>query len=143
MIADSAVAGVAAESAHARELALKWMDSKRSLIASAGWNTYSLYLGVTPDSDLDLAEIRSLVDRATRQVHAVSGGIAYAMNNFVICVGTYVATLLNVAKAAAKKIGKVEIDMGDTACKVPLAIEYIAKVESMGRVGTKRKSTKC
>ena len=47
------------------------------------------------------------------------------------------------AKAAAKKIGKVEVDMGDTACKVPLATEYIAKVEKMGRVGKKRKTMKC
>ncbi|WP_442484623.1 DNA alkylation repair protein [Aeoliella sp. SH292] len=143
MIADSAVAGVAAESPHACELALKWMDSKKPLIASAGWNTYSLYLSVTPDADLDLAEIKTLVERATCEVHSAPDRVGYAMNNFVICVGTYVAPLLKFAKAAAKKIGKVEIDMGDTACKVPLASEYIAKVESMGRVGTKRKSTKC
>jgi 3-methyladenine DNA glycosylase AlkD len=143
MIADSAVAGVAAESPHACELAMKWIESKKPLIASAGWNTYSLYLGVTPDADLNLAEIKSLIERATREVHSSAGGIAYAMNNFVICVGTYVAPLLTVAKAAAMKIGNVEIDMGDTACKVPLASDYIAKVESMGRVGKKRKSTKC
>src|SRR5690242_11862436 len=39
MIADSAVAGVAAESPHACELAMKWIDSITPLIASAGWNT--------------------------------------------------------------------------------------------------------
>jgi hypothetical protein len=33
--------------------------------------------------------------------------------------------------------------MGDTACKVPLAVDYIAKVESMKRVGKKRKTAKC
>lgn len=143
MVSDYAVARVAAESPHARAVALKWIDSKKPLIASAGWNTYSLYLGVTPDEELDLAEVQSLVEHATREVRVAPNGVRYAMNNFVICVGTYVAPLLKAAKGAAKKIGKVTIDMGDTACKVPLASEYIAKVESMGRVGKKRKSTKC
>jgi hypothetical protein len=65
------------------------------------------------------------------------------MNGFVIAVGCYVEPLLEKAKAAAKAIGKVEVDMGETACKVPLATEYIEKVERMGRVGKKRKTIKC
>jgi hypothetical protein len=65
------------------------------------------------------------------------------MNGFVISVGTYVKPLLKHAKAVAKKIGAVEVDMGDTACRVPLATAYIAKVEKMGRVGKKRKTMKC
>jgi hypothetical protein len=47
------------------------------------------------------------------------------------------------AKDIAKKIGTVKVDMGDTACKVPLATDYIAKVESMSKVGMKRKTSKC
>ncbi|MBI3465809.1 MAG: hypothetical protein HY000_22560 [Planctomycetes bacterium] len=65
------------------------------------------------------------------------------MNSFVIAVGSYVKPLLNEAKAAAKKIGMVSVDMGDTACKVPLATEYIEKVVKAGRVGRKRKTIKC
>ena len=37
----------------------------------------------------------------------------------------------------------VDVDMGDTACKVPNATDYIAKIESMNRVGKKRKTMKC
>ena len=33
--------------------------------------------------------------------------------------------------------------MGDTACKVPLASEYIQKVVDSGRHGIKRKTIKC
>jgi hypothetical protein len=33
--------------------------------------------------------------------------------------------------------------MGETECKVPLATEYIAKAEKMGRVGKKKKTMKC
>jgi hypothetical protein len=33
--------------------------------------------------------------------------------------------------------------MNGTSCKVPLATEYIAKVEEAGRTGKKRKTVKC
>ena len=41
------------------------------------------------------------------------------------------------AKATAKKLGKVEVDMHGTSCKVPLATEYIEKIEKTGRAGKK------
>ena len=65
------------------------------------------------------------------------------MNGFVIAVGSYVAPLAKQAKALAKKLGKVEVELGGTSCKVPLATETIAKVEQAGRLGKKRKTIKC
>jgi len=61
----------------------------------------------------------------------------------VISVGTYVKPLLKKAKETAKALGVVSVNMGDTACKVPLATEYIAKIEAMDRVGQKRKTIRC
>ena len=37
----------------------------------------------------------------------------------------------------------VSVDMGDTACQVPLASAYIEKIEAMGRIGKKRKTMRC
>ena len=65
------------------------------------------------------------------------------MNGFVIAVGGYVKPLMKQAKSSAKKIGKVEVNMGETSCKVPLASDYIAKMESVGKAGKKRKTIKC
>ena len=62
---------------------------------------------------------------------------------YVICVGGYVKPLLNKAKAGARQIGVVTVDMGETACKVPDALAYIEKMESMGRIGKKRKTMRC
>ena len=46
------------------------------------------------------------------------------MNSFVISVGGYVKPLLKAGEGGrAKKIGEVRVDMGDTACKVPLATD--------------------
>ena len=65
------------------------------------------------------------------------------MNGFVIAVGGYVLPLGRHAKATAKKLGKVFVDMHGTSCKVPLATAYIEKIEKAGRAGRKRKTIKC
>jgi len=51
--------------------------------------------------------------------------------------------LLKRAKAVAKQIGAVSVDMGETACKVPSALEYIEKMEARGKLGVKRKTMRC
>jgi hypothetical protein len=65
------------------------------------------------------------------------------MNSFVIAVGTYVPELTELAKKVAEYIGKVHVDVGNTACKVPLSTDYIKKVEVKGRIGIKRKTCIC
>jgi len=65
------------------------------------------------------------------------------MNNFVIAVGTYVRPLLAAAKKTAKQLGAVAVDMGDTACSIPLAAASIAKAEAAGKIGKKKKTLRC
>jgi hypothetical protein len=65
------------------------------------------------------------------------------MNAFVIAVGVHFRPLSTQAKAAAMEMGEVSVDMGDTACKVPLATAYIEKCETACRVGYKRKTIRC
>jgi len=134
---------VASESPFGRELALKWMDSPKESIAASGWNAYASVVAVKPDAELDLKEIEALLDRVVKEISTAPNRARYCMNGFVIAVGASVKPLHAKAKAAAKKIGTVEVDMGKTACEVPNALERIAKIESMGRVGTKRKTAKC
>jgi hypothetical protein len=142
-LSEYTVPWVAAESPFARELALEWIDSPKESIASAGWNTYSGFISMTPDADLDLPEIESLLKRVENEIDSAPNRVKYCMNSFVIAVGSTVKPLLAKAKAVAKRLGRVEVDMGNTACKVPSALECIAKIESMGRVGRKRKTCKC
>ena len=143
MIAEYTVPWVAAESEHAREIALKWIDAKQEHVACAGWNTYSGIVSLRPDAELDLAEIESLMKRVQKDVGKAPNRVRYCMNGFVVAVGAAVKPLLSKAKAVAKSLGKVAVDMGSTACKVPVALDMIEKIESMDRVGTKRKTMKC
>ncbi|MFT7640607.1 MAG: 3-methyladenine DNA glycosylase AlkD, partial [Pirellulaceae bacterium] len=140
MISEYTIPWLTVESKHGRDLALKWIDSKKESVACSGWTTYSGLLAVRGDEDLDLAEIKSLLRRVVDEIDNAPNYVRYTMNGFVIAVGSYVQPLLKQAKAAAKKLGKVDVNMEGTACKVPDAIEYIVKVEKMNRVGRKRKT---
>jgi hypothetical protein len=143
MLASYTVPWAASESRYGRELALEWIDSDEEMISTAGWSTYASLVAIKPDSELDLAEIERLLNRVKNEIGSAPNLTRYAMNNFVISVGGSVAPLTAKAKAIAKAIGTVEVDMGDTSCKVPVAHDYIAKIEQMGGVGRKRKSAKC
>jgi 3-methyladenine DNA glycosylase AlkD len=143
MISEYTVPWVTVENSDARDLASEWMRSKKERIAASGWCTYSGLAAIQPDSALDLKEIESLLGTVVKKIGSAQNRERYTMNGFVIAVGCYVKPLLKQAKAAAKKIGTVSVDMGDTACTVPLAMAYIEKVEAAGRLGTKRKTIRC
>lgn len=143
MLSAYTVPWVASESQFGRELALEWMDDANEMIANAGWSTYSSLVSITPDADLDLAEIEKLLVRVREQIGTAPNRVRYVMNGFVIAVGCFVAPLTAKARATAKAVGAVEVDMGDTSCSVPDAVEYIAKVETAGRIGKKRKRAGC
>lgn len=143
MLCGYTVAWVAADGPHGREMALKWIESKKETIATAGWATYACLVGVREDDELDMAELKKLLRRVQDTIHAQPDRIRYWMNNFVIAVGAYVAPLTSLAIQTAKAIGKVSVDMGDTDCKVPYAPDYIKKIQDRGSIGKKRKSAKC
>ncbi|MBB5059467.1 3-methyladenine DNA glycosylase AlkD [Granulicella aggregans] len=143
IVAEHTVPWVAVESPHARHMATEWINSKRDFIASSGWCTWSGVIATTPDSALDLAEIERLLTVVEKKILTVEGRHRYTMNGFVIAVGGYVMPLADKAKATAARIGEVSVEMGDTACKVPLATAYIEKMESSGRQGQKKKTIRC
>ena len=134
---------VAAGGRFGYELALEWIESPKENIAGAGWATLSSLVAIKDDAELDLAELRGLLDRVGKTIHHQPGRVPLAMNGFVIAVGTYVSALTEYAIETALKIGKVSVDMGETACKVPSAVDYIRKAQQRGSVGKKRKTAKC
>lgn len=134
---------VAAGSPHGHELALEWIESPKPLVASAGWATLSGLVAIKDDTELDLAELKRLVQRVEKTIHNSPDAVRYAMNNFVISVGCYVKSLKDLAKLTGEKIGKVTADLGNNSCQIPFAPDYIRKVERRGTIGRKRKTVKC
>jgi 3-methyladenine DNA glycosylase AlkD len=143
MIAEYTVPWVAVENPQGRELALQWMKSKKERVACSGWCTYSGLLATKPDVALDLTEIKDLLSVIVKGIKSAQNRVRYTMNGFVIAAGTYVKPLFKEAKEAARQIGEVSVDVGETACNVPLASAYIEKIEAAGRAGKKRKTIRC
>ncbi|MBC8065029.1 MAG: DNA alkylation repair protein [Chlorobia bacterium] len=139
----TAVPWVASEHPEGFNLAIKWIESKNEEVARAGWNTLSALAATIPDADLPVARFGKLLDRMAREMPKATEGVRYAMNNFIISCGTYIAPLGARAIATARKLGKVEIDMGDTDCKVPDAESYIIKSRRGAAVAPKRKTVRC
>jgi 3-methyladenine DNA glycosylase AlkD len=137
------VAWVASESRHGMEVAKKWIESKDEGLASAGWSTLSNIVAIRPDGELDIPLLTDLLKKIPATINSSPNRVRSAMNGFMIAVGSHVKELNELAKQIARKTGKVNVDVGDTACKIPSAVEYIEKVESRNSVGKKKKSARC
>ena len=84
-----------------------------------------------------------MLGTVVKGIKSAQNRVRYTMNGFVIAVGAYVKPLSKQAQATARQIGVVSVDVGDTACNVPLATAYIEKIEAAGRLGKKRKTIRC
>jgi 3-methyladenine DNA glycosylase AlkD len=143
MIAEYTVPWVTVENPQALELALQWIKSKKEHVAASGWCTFSGLVATKPDEELDLTEIEKLLGTVVKGIKSSQNRVRYTMNGFVIAVGTYVKPLLKEAKATARQMGEVSVDVGETACQVPLATAYIERNEAAERSGKKRKTIRC
>jgi len=142
-ISEYSVAWVASENENGWDIGLEWIESDKENIASSGWATLSSIIGTKPDEELDIKKIRSLVKRVGKEVHDQPNRVRYVMNGFVIAVAAFIESLTEEAIAVSKTYGKVDVEMGGTACKVPFAPEYIEKIRKRGAIGKKRKAAKC
>jgi 3-methyladenine DNA glycosylase AlkD len=142
-IAEFTVAWVTAQGKYGWDMALDWIDSKKEIEAAGGWSTLGCLVALIADTDLDLARLKKLLNRVSERIHSERNRVRYAMNGFLISLGSHVAAMHEEALVAAKKIDSVTVDMGGTACKVPHAETYIKRVEARGSLGKKRKSVKC
>lgn len=142
-ISEYTVPWVTAEHPQGWKLAEKWIDSPDEMIACSGWNTLSGIVSMKPDEALDIPKLQQLLKRVQAEIHTAPNRVRYTMNGFVIGVGTYVDALTKEAIAVAKKIGAVSVNMGDTACKVPAAEDYINAARDRPGGAKKKKTTKC
>lgn len=135
---------IASESDHGWDLALEWIEAKPEMIAGAGWWTLGSICAIKADEDLDLKAFKKLLKRVEKELPKEKrNAVRLAMNQFVIAVGSGIASLTADAIKVGEKVGPIKADRGDTACETPFSPDYIRKIESKGRVGKKRKTARC
>lgn len=119
------VAMLAAEGPHADAKAAAWIGAAAGWARSAGWSLLGQLAyrdDATPDAwfEAHLAAIE-------RTIHTAPNDERDGMLRALIHVGCRNDTLRERAIAAARRIGAVAIDYGDTACAVPDAAAQITK----------------
>jgi 3-methyladenine DNA glycosylase AlkD len=120
-----AVAGFAAQTPHARTLLARWMADPRELVARAGWRVLAHL--AREDAALPDGELHPYLDRVEKEIHGERNRVREAMNGVVIAIGSRGGAMAEAATAAARRIGVVHVDHGDTGCKTPDAEAYIRK----------------
>jgi 3-methyladenine DNA glycosylase AlkD len=138
-----AVPWVASESPYGFALGLEWIKSPKETTAAAGWSTLSSCAAIKEDKNLDIDAFSALLDTVAKEIQHAPNRVRYTMNGFVVATGNYIASLTDKAMDVANKIGAVTVDMDGTACKVPLAKDYLQKCINNGNVGKKRKMARC
>ena len=119
------VAALACEGPHGLSRARAWLASEDDEQCAAGWSLVAVLAmrdEATPDAWFlaRLAEIERGIGTATNAQR-------YTMNQALIAVGCRNPALRKASLAAAKRIGTVEVDHGDTECKTRDARAYIDK----------------
>jgi 3-methyladenine DNA glycosylase AlkD len=119
-----ALAEFIARTPHARKVADKW-ESKTGWLRYAAWTVLGRLCMSDPDIPDEYFEKR--LEYIEREIHKHKDRFGHGLNQALICIGIRNPRLTELALAAAGRIGKVEVDHGDTACKTPDAAAYIRK----------------
>lgn len=120
------VSTLAAETPFGPAKAGEWLASKDEQQRCAGWSLVgqlALRVPTVPDAWL-LERVKDI----ERGIRAAPNDERYAMNGALISLGGRSPALKKAALAVGKRIGKVEVDHGDTSCKTPEAVPYIEKM---------------
>jgi alkylated DNA nucleotide flippase Atl1/3-methyladenine DNA glycosylase AlkD len=128
-----AVCSLVGRSKHARSRMVKWMKAKPDWLRACGWRVVAVLAGTGGRTakleveSLTDEECAALLVQIERMIHEQPNRTRHEMNNALISIGVRGGKLEKAALAAAKRIGTVDVDHGDTACKTPDAASYIRK----------------
>jgi 3-methyladenine DNA glycosylase AlkD len=120
-----ALARLVAASAHGKARLAKWTKAKDEWTGTVGWSLVAELAGA--DSGPSDAELARLVAEIEQRIHASPNRVRYAMNTALIAIGVRGGELRELAVDAARRIGAVEVDHGETGCKTPAAVPYIER----------------
>src|SRR5262249_47962270 len=123
-----AVATFASQTAVDIKKVEKWMQSKDEWVGALGWSVLARLARV--EGRLSDETLENYVEVIERGIHKEKNRVRHSMNSALIAIGVRNDKLQKKALAAAYRIGKVEVDHGDTECKTPDAAQYILKTSA-------------
>lgn len=110
------------------EMAREWTaDPREEWAGATGW---SLVTAQAMDSRSPMPDsyfLERLV-YIEQNITVAANRVRHSMNGALIAIGSRSPHLRQLAEEAARQIGKVRVDHGQTSCKTPEAIPYLARV---------------
>ena len=103
----------------------RWKSSSREWLGALAWTLVS-HLAMSQAESFD-EYFEQLLAEIEADIHSRPNRCRHSMNGALIAIGCRNSDLRKKAEAAAKRIGHVEVDHGETSCTTPDAAEYIAR----------------
>ena len=119
MVAEYSVAWNVGESPFCIELCEEWRKSGNERLEQVAWASLGAHMIYEKREAVDHKYLTELINDVVKSIHSKENRIKYVMNGFIIAVGGAEPELYDECIAASKEIGKVEVFMGETSCKVP------------------------
>jgi len=125
VLVDEFVADVASQAPGLRARMERWIKSARDWTAQAGWDL----VGVLAARDPNLRDeiFLDLLEKIEREIEHAGNRTRHAMNGALIAIALRNEGLREEAVDAARQIGPVIVDHGETGCVTPAAIPHIEK----------------
>ncbi len=134
------VAGVVARAPIALERMAQWVGADEDHVARCGWSVMAQL--AQHDGAIADAAFTPYLAVIERRIHDAPNSTREGMNRALIAIGGRSDALAAPAIAAARRIGPVTVDHGDTACETPDAASYIAKTRAHQAQKSARKAPK-
>ncbi|MBX3363324.1 MAG: DNA alkylation repair protein [Phycisphaeraceae bacterium] len=119
------VGHLAAESPHGRGKADQWLAASDDFTRFAGWSLVAAMAMI--DETMADSWFAERLKQIEGTIHTAPNSHRWMMNQAIISIGCRNDALRQAAVAAARRIGVVEVDYGDTDCKTPDAVHSIEK----------------
>ena len=120
-----AFSGLAGKTGLAQVKGEEWIGSDGEWPGRAGWHLIA-HLAMK-NQDLPDTYFTAYLATIEGTIHVSKNRVKDAMNSALIAIGIRNDVLEEQALAAAARIGKVEVDHGETGCKTPDAADYIRR----------------
>ena len=130
-----AFSGLVARTGMARKKFEQWRGRKGEFVGQVAWNL--LVSLARHAEDLPDAYFEAQLETIEREVHDRKDRVRYSMNLALIAIGMRNAALEKKAIAAARRIGPIEVDHGQTGCKTPDPIPYIKRAKARKKATAK------
>ncbi len=120
-----------AQTSFATKLADQWIAAsmtRSEMKNAAGWSLIGGIATKTDGPEIPNAWFSEKLKQLEADITAAPNYTKYTMAYTLIALGSRTPALRKSVEAAAKRIGKIEVDHGETSCKTPEVIPYLAKV---------------